>query len=478
MKRNIVTCLLICALAFSSWAKGKSTTVVKLENHADVDAWIAEHFPQAHVGFIVLDTATNEPVLSYRAQSLFVPASTMKLLTTYTAFSKLGHQHEFETTLYYDPKLNIGHDYRGSLALRFTGDPSFTDADLIDLFKNYAHGSITGDIIIDDSTFQKPYYGRGWAYDSLSWSYSAPISAIIINENAFYVNLTGSKQSGTPLHAASPLSGVHVDSEVVSQPYKTTEEICQLNAIVDDENQVQLFGCWPNNTPTQSLNLAVSNPHMWAQYHLKRVFNTLNIQHHGSIRFEPINTKLKNTLTGSYVHSSAPLATLIEPVLMHSNNLYAEALAKTLGHETYDRGSFQAGAHAIETYVISHLKQSSLQLEMYDGSGLSSHDLISPKVMSAVLLDIYHEPKLSEYILPQLPRWGVSGTLHWRGSKNEFDFIGKTGGMTYHSSLAGYLKQHGHTYVVVIMINQINQEVREIKRRETEVLRMISHNIP
>lgn len=473
MKDNIVICLILLLTQFELWAKATPT-----HHKVDVNTWISQHFPQSQLGFIVVDTQSNHSVLSYESEKLFTPASTLKLLTTYTAFSKLGHDYVFDTTLYYDPKAGTTHHYQGHMALQFTGDPSFTDTDLIDLFKSYAHSSITGDIIIDDTMFQKPYYGRGWAYDSLSWAYSAPVSSIIINENAFYVNLSGSKQNGTLLTANTPLAGIHVNSNVRSQPYRMTEDLCQINAIVDEENQVDLYGCWPVNTPMQSLNLAIANPHMWAQYQLKRAFNTLNIQHHGSVRFEPISTKLKTKLSASIVHQSAPLSQLIEPVLMHSNNLYAEALAKTLGHEVYQRGTFQAGSYAIANHVTDHLKIPSIQLEMYDGSGLSSHNLISPKTMSAVLLDIYKEPKLNDYILPQLPRWGVSGTLHWRGNKNEFDFIGKTGGMTYHSSLAGYLKQHGRTYVVVIMINEINEEVREIKKKETELLHMIAQNIP
>lgn len=472
MKFNRVICLLLFIIPSALFAKG--TTVPA---PTDISSWIAQHFPQSHVGFIVVDTSSGQSVLSHDAQKLFVPASTLKLLTTYTAFSKLGPEFTFDTTLFQDPKAAGSHQYKGDLGLKFTGDPSFTDNDLVDLFKAYAHGSITGDIIIDDTTFHKPYYARGWAYDSLSWAYSAPISSIIINENAFYVNLTGSKQIGAQLRANSPLSGIHVESDVHAQTYKTTENTCQINAVVDDENGVDLFGCWPINTPTQSLNIAIASPHHWAQYQLKRAFNTLNIQHHGAIRFEPISTKLQSKLSATTVHHSVPLSELIEPVLMHSNNLYAEALGKTLGHHTYQRGTFQAGSFAIENYVTEHLKLPDIQLEMYDSSGLSSHDLISPRIMSAVLLDAYRDPKLNQYILPQLPRWGVSGTLHWRGSKKEFDFIGKTGGMTYHSSLAGYLKRGGRTYVVVIMINDINLEVRAIKKKETELLRLIAHNI-
>lgn len=443
----------------------------------DIPSWISKRFPQAHVGFIAVDTTTGETVLSFDSQKLFVPASTLKLITTYTAFSKLGPDFTFDTTLHLDPKGTQGHRYKGDMGLTFTGDPSFTDSDLVDLFKSYAHGSITGDIIIDDTTFEKPYYGRGWAYDSLSWAYSAPISSIMINENSFYVNISGSKEVGARLRASSPLSGIAVQSDVRAQPYQTTENICQINAVVDEENGVDLFGCWPVNTPTQSLHIAVANPRLWAQYQIKRAFNTLNIQHHGAIRFEPITKKLSTKLSSKVIHASAPLSELIEPVLMHSNNMYAEALNKTLGHEVYNRGTFQAGSYVSEKYVTEHLKTPDIQLEMYDGSGLSSHDLISPRVMSAVLLDIFRQPSLNQYILPQLPRWGVSGTLHWRGSKKEFDFIGKTGGMTYHSSLAGYLKQGGKTFVVVIMINDINAEVRAIKKKETELLRLIAHNL-
>ncbi len=50
--------------------------------------------------------------------------------------------------------------------------------------------TITGDVIGDDTWFVWERYGGSWAWDDLQWDYGAPVSALTVNDNVVYLNIT------------------------------------------------------------------------------------------------------------------------------------------------------------------------------------------------------------------------------------------------------------------------------------------------
>ncbi len=69
---------------------------------------------------------------------------------------------------------------------------------------------IDGDVVGDDRWFVWERYGGDWAWDDLLWEYGAPVSALTVNDNVQYLNVTpaatgvavrrGGAGAGAPTH--------------------------------------------------------------------------------------------------------------------------------------------------------------------------------------------------------------------------------------------------------------------------------------
>ncbi|MDK1472303.1 D-alanyl-D-alanine carboxypeptidase/D-alanyl-D-alanine-endopeptidase [Streptomyces sp. 549] len=142
------------------------------------------------------------------------------------------------------------------------------------------------------------------------------------------------------------------------------------------------------------------------------------------------------------VHRSAPLSTLVERMLTHSDNDIAEALARQTALKAGTRADF-AGS---EKAVRDHLKALDLPVDgarFADGSGLSRSNQVSARFLTA-LLALSADPDHAELrpLLTGLPVAGFNGTLGRRYAAAESAagaglVRAKTGTLTGVNSLAG-----------------------------------------
>src|SRR5581483_11513965 len=59
-----------------------------------------------------------------------------------------------------------------------------------------------GNVVGDDTWFVWERYGGSWAWDDLQWEYGAPVSALTINDNVVFLNVTPAGEGAT--NAAVP----------------------------------------------------------------------------------------------------------------------------------------------------------------------------------------------------------------------------------------------------------------------------------
>ena len=141
--------------------------------------------------------------------------------------------------------------------------------------------------------------------------------------------------------------------------------------------------------------------------------------------------------------SSPPLAVIVEQMLLESNNVIAENLARHVAIATGHPASF-AGAAAAETAVLSRLGVKT-GLTLVDGSGLSPEDKIAPAVL-VQLLTLAASPQHPglRAAVTGLPVAGFAGTLSQ--GESVFGDIGgsargvvraKTGNLSTVAALAG-----------------------------------------
>jgi D-alanyl-D-alanine carboxypeptidase/D-alanyl-D-alanine-endopeptidase (penicillin-binding protein 4) len=93
---------------------------------------------------------------------------------------------------------------------------------------------------------------------------------------------------------------------------------------------------------------------------------------------------------------------------------------------------------------------------MYDGSGLSRYNYITPGAVVDVLLHLYKDSRHRDAFLSTLPIAGKDGTIatRMRGTRAEGNAIAKTGSISNARSLSGFVKtRDGETIVFSILAN-------------------------
>ena len=432
-----------------------------------VTSMIKTNLPEATVGVILQDGVTGNILYDYHGSKHFIPASTTKLFTAAAALKELGPNYCYETSLFYNKA--------GDVAIKFSGDPSFKLANLYSLLKKLSEAQLNtiNNIWIDDSLFDGPMLGHGWTWDSTSWYHAAPVSAIIIERNQFGVTLFPAKELGgqvrailEPSYPAAKTRKLKVSMKGVT--FEDSEKLCQIMVEVDEQNNVTLSGCWPIGTEPVHLRLAVKNPRVQAQQVVTELLDELQIKVKGKIKFG----KMPSGLSKIAHHNSEPLHVLLNAILGDSNNLYAESLTKTLGAKMYGNGSFKTGAAAIQQILSKFTGIDFSQVSLYDGSGESRYNLLTPLHLSRLLYTMEHEKTLGPYFRDALSLSGVNGTLQQRFASfdTKANIQAKTGSLKGVSALSGYLTTRSkRELIVTIIINHARENSSALKQFENDL---------
>jgi D-alanyl-D-alanine carboxypeptidase/D-alanyl-D-alanine-endopeptidase (penicillin-binding protein 4) len=157
--------------------------------------------------------------------------------------------------------------------------------------------------------------------------------------------------------------------------------------------------------------------------------------------------------------TSAPVREIVERMLEVSDNEAAEVLAHHVGLSVSGTGSFEAGV----TGTLRTLRALGVPregIEIYDGSGLSRDNRITPDALLAVLRAAATGGPTLRTLIEALPVAGFTGSLtdRFEGAFPEARGLvrAKTGTLTAVSSLAGVVvDQQGHQLVFVLMADRI-----------------------
>ncbi|EEZ01217.1 D-alanyl-D-alanine carboxypeptidase [Vibrio sp. RC586] len=365
---------------------------------------------------LIEDVASQQPVLNVNTHLYYPPASTQKIFTALAAKLELGDDFRFRTEL-----TRSGPDW----AIRFSGDPTLTTADLTSLLKelkSQTGGKIEGDLWLDNSIFSGYERAVGWPWDILGVCYSAPASAINLDGNCIQASIYTEPQGKTRVYVPEQYP-VHVQSQAISVSKSEQESLlCDLELTANAENHYKLDGCLMHRDKPLPLKFAVQDTGLYVQRILYRLLAQLNIEIKGEIKLGKAAFKQPQKVA---YHQSEPLPVLLKTMLQESDNLIADTLTKTLGHYFYlQPGSFANGTQAIKQIFYSRTGISLEDAQLADGSGLSRNNQIRPQVMIDTLRYLYqHDTQLG--LIAMLPSAGESGTLQYRRSMRTPQVSGK-----------------------------------------------------
>ena len=312
---------------------------------------------------------------------------------------------------------------------------------------------ITGHVYVDNYAYNQVPYPPGWIWDDLSYSYAAPMNAIIIDHNKFVAHFNPSKTVGRAPKITTnlPYGVVHFKNNM--QSTRTYSEACPVTIYSDMHNNYRVAGCLDNRWGTQSRSLAVRDVLRFAKVEVADMLAARAIRYDGIIgqRHTPQHA------TPLVVHASQPLSHVIRHMLKKSDNLYTNAIFKKIGETYYNRpGSWQNSLMAVKKILGKETGIDFKHSMFTDGVGLSRYNLITPHQLAKLLFFIYHNAAIKPSLLAALPIAGIDGTLRGRMASDARGerVRAKTGSMTGVSTLAGYvITRHHGTLAFAIMMN-------------------------
>ncbi len=431
---------------------------------AKIDALIKKQLPHATIGILVKDVKTGEVIYRKNADKLLSPASSVKLFTAAAALYHLKPNYHFLTTL---------SQKNQNFYITFSGSPSLTIDNfttlLLHLKKNNCK-TINGDIILDTSRFKAPYYNGGESYDDLGWYYSAPDTAVILNENAEAYEVISAKKLGLPvtIKPKSAVPNLMVINQVITVNKEQEKEHCNLNVEIQSNNTLRLYGCMAQESKPKIIQLAIPDPVFMAKQIIQKTLKQNNLIFKGRI----INGTTPSDAQIIASYQSKDLTTLVAHMLKESDNLYANSLTKELAFSLTKEGSFKQGAFAIKQILAEHTTLDMTQIELTDGMG-TRYNLITPEQIVVLLANLYNDKNMRPMIMNALPQTGVSGTLIDRMKKTNLEkkVFAKTGSMHDISSLSGYIiDPQARSLIFSIVINGVNKPISTAKSLEDQIL--------
>ena len=415
----------------------------------------SENMQTSNVGIAVVSMQTGQILYQTNMDHLYTPASVQKTFTAAAALSYLKPDYRFQTILYGTGPINQGV-LEGDLIVKFSGDPTLTLSDLVqmvDQLRARGVSRIDGHVYIDNFDYDDVPYPPGWLWDDLSYSYGAPMNAIIIDRNKFALTFRPASYAGGSPQLTTNLPAGVVDFSNELRTTTSYEANCPITIYSDMDNHYQVSGCLDARAGVQGRSLAMRDMLRYAEVELQNMLQRDQIGFSGPI----IRGHVPQNATPLVVHSSDTLAVMLQHTLKKSDNLYINTIFKKLGQMYFsEQGSWQNGLEAVKRILGPATGIDFTKNLLTDGAGLSRYDLITPRQLTQLLYFAYHNQTVSAPFIAALPIAGKDGTLRWRmlPEGNSESVRAKTGSMTGVSALAGYVFTRSHgTVAFAIMAN-------------------------
>lgn len=414
----------------------------------------APDFSNAFIGISVQSLNTGEYLYKYNADKNFIPASNLKLLTTATALNYLGSDFKYSTKIYLDGELHQNGEFEGNIIIRASGDPTlskFFHDEPLNIIDHWAKildslgiRSIQGNLIGDDRYFDDRYYGTGWAWDDMLFPFSAQVNALSFNDNKldFFVFQGDSTGETTDISIYPENSYIRIINNVKTGSENDLTDISVIREF--GTNLLELKGVIAydsTNKNFEKISATIDNPTLFFLNIFREKLESNQIRFRGAlldiddINFKPDYRQLDPVI--EYVSPS--LEEIINIINKSSHNLAAEMLLKTIGKESTGIGGFEEGIEQVNKFLADNGINTSA-IEIYDGSGLSRLNLISPNYI-VTLLSVMHRSKYKYIYKYSLARPGEFGTLErrLRNTLAEKNVAAKTGSMNNVSTISGYV---------------------------------------
>ncbi len=354
---------------------------------------------------------------------------------------------------------------------------------------------VDGDVVA--SNVWEPY-PPDWSIEDATWYYGAPVSAMSINDNQLDVVVTPGRQMGeTPsvvITPAEPATYALDVSDLRTGAAKTGSHVGWELAM--GSKVLRLHGSIAVDAAPDAEGIAIHDPAEFAAMALKGMLEARGVKVSGTARVSDaartdtgeFTETVKATETaletmwrdnagfgvaGDRLFTSGRtervLATRRSPTLMEdvvvtnksSQNLHAELMLDRLGYVAppllLPGGNNQTarGVGVVRAFLTVRVGLDPGDFVFFDGSGLSGHDLVTPRATVKLLEYAAGQPWFAGW-KASLPVGGVDGSLVSRFAKAPLQgkVFAKTGTLGEARALSGYVEcRSGRTVAFSIFVD-------------------------
>lgn len=438
---------------------------VALEQLAlDIDAIIGDqNFADATWGISVVSVESGESLYAVNARQNRQVASNIKLLTTATALRRLGSDYRFATALYLTGPVGPNGVLNGDVVIRAAGDPSISPSFGVDpqeMLRRWAHVldslgiKVVRNVIVDASLFDNIPYGPGWAWDDEPYGFSAPVSASAIYDNSIAVTVTPGRAPGRSVLIDINPATAYVTLKVTASTSRP-DSVATLDIRRGrGDLTIEVSGNIAEGSAPYTESISIEEPNVFFASLLQEELMRSGIAVQGTAldaaeRTQPFDYRALRRVA---VHHSPPLREIVMATNKQSLNLAAEMLLKELGRHASGIGSTSAGLEVVRG-VLAGSGIDVERLKVFDGSGLSRQDMISPADITRFLRWAKRASIGADY-LASLPIAGRDGTLARRlhGTLAENNVVAKTGYMNGIRAISGYTRSRDGEWLAFAVV--------------------------
>lgn len=384
-----------------------------------------------------------------------IPASITKLVTAATTLVHFPPGTKFNTELWAEAPVKNGV-LQGSLYLKGGGDPSFTSETMWFLVNEFHRTGITeimGDIVVDDSLFDRLRFDPSRESERSERAYDAPTGAMSFNWNSVNVFVRPGDSVGSPGKVIIDPMNTYIqlrnDVKTVGKSAKTSLNVDR--KALKEGDQIIVTGQISIDDSEQVVYRDISQPDFWSAHNLASFLKQRGIRVLGNVSTGVTPSEARMLARAP----SKPIEQILADMNKFSNNYVAEMLAKNISLQRGKPGSIVNGIEVMKDYLSSiGLKKD--EYVLVNPSGFTRENRFSAQGLWKVLHHMRDQFQYQPELTTSLPIAGIDGTLKKRMKNTPAErwVRAKTGLLNGVVSLAGYAgRSDGSIYPFVFMYN-------------------------
>jgi serine-type D-Ala-D-Ala carboxypeptidase/endopeptidase (penicillin-binding protein 4) len=425
--------------ASSAWTSPHGAAALQ----SDLAGMIARNVRSGKFGAMVVSLTRGDTLFAQNAGEMMQPASTMKLFSTAVALDRFGPEHRFSTDVLRDGPVGADGTITGNIYLRADGDPSMSarfykdpNLPMATLARSVAAAGVKhvkGDLVYDATAFDDQKIPDGWKSTYLGAAYAARVSALSLNENIVWVVVQPSGKT----------AAVTLEPATTAIPVRSTVRLVggrggRIIARRAADGGIDVSGSIGSSSGPLRYSLVVDDPALFTAGALRAALQSVGITVDGTIKAGKTPGNAEKVAS----FDSPPLSQIVSEMNRESINIVAELLFRDASRASASNGTATAetGLANLREFLQKKVGVDPQAVKVSDGSGLSTLDYLTPRVMIE-LLSYAHRGPWSSAFHGSLPVAGESELLRrrMRATPAQGNLHAKTGTTNTVIALGGFV---------------------------------------